>query len=418
MKRTTWMRLLLMAVVLNVQCSMFNVFAQITIGGNVYGGGNEGITGGNTKITVYEGDLNNVYGGARMADVEGNAFVHVDAEHASSYIIINKVYGGNDISGTISGSSQATPDELTNKTDNRVDNTWSAFVRVSTKKKADGTVDASQKTYIGQLFGGGNGNYIYSSETVGNDVIHILKDAETGDEILRTQTDIHQPDLGKSYLELLGGSIVNVFGGGNMATVTQDAVIHLENPSEVVNHINVKDGIEDDENGTDLLNEDRFIKMGINYKFTYPNSGAFQIGNLFGGNNKVDMAIQPRWNLLGGKVRNLYSGGNEGRMTNPRGLLLVIPEASTLTVDNVYGGCRKADVRPLDENGNDVPNAQIQLAENPTGIPAGFSARTRILGGDINNVYGGNDISGDVYGGNTVAILTTVHGNVYGGGNG
>ena len=430
MKRTTWMRLLLMAVILNAPCSMFHVSAQITIGGSVYGGGNAGETGGNTKVTVYAGDLNNVYGGARMANVNGNAFVNIDGEHASDYIIINKVYGGNDISGTISATNAAVPEELTEvirdgmtdeekKGKNEIANTWDAFVRISTKTTDSGAeADDAKKIYIGQLFGGGNGNYIYSSETVGNDVTHILKDAETGNEILRTEQDIHQPDLGKTYLELLGGSIVNVFGGGNMATVTEDVVIHLNNPSKVVNHINVKDGIEDDVNGTDLLTEDRFIKMGINYKFTYPNSGAFQFGNLFGGNNKVDMAIQPKWNLLGGKVRNLYSGGNEGRMTCPQGLLLQIPEESTLIVDNVYGGCRKADVRPLDAAGNDVPNAQIQLTYNPTGIPAGFSARTRILGGHVNNVYGGNDISGNVYGGNTVAILTTIHGNVYGGGNG
>ena len=431
------MRLLLMVVILNAPCSLFNVFAQINIAGSVYGGGNAGDTGGNTKVTVRAGDLNNVYGGARMANVNGNAFVNIDGEHASDYILINKVYGGNDISGTISATKAKLPDELTevirdNMTDeekkgkNDIDKTWDAFVRISTKTKKTGegenaiieeTSDA-KKIYIGQLFGGGNGNYTYSSETDGNDVTHILKDFETGNEILRTEKDIHQPDLAKTYLELLGGSIVNVFGGGNMATVTEDVVIHLNNPSKVVNHIKVKDGKEDDVNGTDLLTEDRFIKMGINYKFTYPNSGAFQFGNLFGGNNKVDMAIQPKWNLLGGMVRNLYSGGNEGRMTCPQGLLLVIPENSTLMVDNVYGGCRKADVRPLDENGNDVPNQDIQLAVNPTGIPAGFSARTRILGGNINNVYGGNDISGNVYGGNTVAILTTIHGSVYGGGNG
>ena len=411
-------------IVTIVLFSMFasSMQAQITIGGNVYGGGNAGATKGSTKVTVHAGDINAVYGGARMADVEGNAFVNIDGEHASDYILINKVYGGNDISGTISATNAAVPEELTQKTENKIDGTWDAFVRVSTKTETvEGKVqetDDAKKIYIGQLFGGGNGNYIYSSETNGNDVTHILKDAETGAEILRTQTDINQPDLGKTYLELLGGSIVNVFGGGNMATVTKDAVIHLNNPSKVVNHIKVKDGKEDDVNGIDLLTEDRFKLMGINYKFTYPNSGAFQFGNLFGGNNKVDMAIQPRWNLLGGKVRNLYSGGNEGRMTCPQGLLLVIPENSTLTVDNVYGGCRKADVRPLDAAGNDVPNAQIQLAENPTGIPAGFSARTRILGGTINNVYGGNDISGNVYGGNTVAILTTIHGSVYGGGNG
>ena len=388
--------------------------AQITIGGNVYGGGNEGNVGGNTTVTVRAGDLNKVYGGARMADVGGRAFVNVDGEHASGYMLINYVYGGNDIAGTI-GTSAEIPTELTevgdkdeDPTKNEIDNTWNTFVRISTKTITTGTGNEAvttedpnaKKIYVGQLFGGGNGDYDYTTQS--NNPYYGLA----------------APNLGKTYLELLGGSIVNAFGGGNMATVTEDVVIHLDNPSTVVNHIKVNsNGIEDD-NGTDLLNEARFIQMGINYKFTYPNSGAFQIGNLFGGNNKVDMAIQPKWNLLGGKVRNLYSGGNEGRMTCPQGLLLVIPANSTLKVDNVYGGCRKSDVRPLDAMGNDIPNAQIQLANNPTGIPAGFAARTRILGGNVNNVYGGNDISGNVYGGNTVAILTTIHGSVYGGGNG
>ena len=379
--------------------------AQITIGGNVYGGGNKGDVDGNATVTVRAGDLNKVYGGARMADVGGRAFVNVDGAHASGYMLINYVYGGNDISGTISAMNTTAPNELTYKAENNINNTWNAFVRISTKTTDSGAeASGAKKIYIGQLFGGGNGDYDYTTESSDNPYYGLTA-----------------PNLGKTYLEILGGSIVNAFGGGNMATVTEDVVIHLDNPSAVVNHIYVKDGVEVEETSADkedLLVEDRFKKMGINYKFTYPNSASFQIGNLFGGNNKVDMAIQPKWNLLGGKVRNLYSGGNEGRMTCPRGLLLQIPANSTLTVDNVYGGCRKSDVRPLDALGNDVPNAQIQLANNPTGIPAGFSARTRILGGHINNVYGGNDISGNVYGGNTVAILTTIHGNVYGGGNG
>ncbi len=419
------MRLLLLVAMLYSSCSMFNVFAQITIGGNIYGGGNAGDVDGNTTVTLYAGDLNRVFGGARMANVGGHALVNLDGERASSYILINQVYGGNDISGTIgknlttSAQLPFTPEVNTSASGTVVDGSWSAYMRISTKTKADGTpADDAQKIYIGQLFGGGNGDYQYSSVTENNVTTHVLKDSKTGDEILRTTDDIHQPDLRKTYLELLGGSIVNVFGGGNSANVTESTVIHLDNPSNVVNHIYVKDGIEDDVDGTDLLIEDRFKLMGFNYKFTYPNSGAFQIGNLFGGNNKVDMAIQPKWNLLDGKVRNLYSGGNEGRMTCPRGLLLQIPADSKLTVDNIYGGCRKADVRPLDASGKDVANASIQLDPNPTGIPAGFAARTRILGGNVNNVYGGNDISGNVYGGNTVAILTTIHGNVYGGGNG
>ncbi|MCR5644274.1 MAG: hypothetical protein K6G32_13190, partial [Prevotella sp.] len=68
------------------------VRAQITIGGNVYGGGNAGDTGGNTKVTVHAGDLNSVYGGARQANVDGHAFVNVDGEHMSDNIVINYVY--------------------------------------------------------------------------------------------------------------------------------------------------------------------------------------------------------------------------------------------------------------------------------------------------------------------------------------
>ena len=38
--------------------------------------------------------------------------------------------------------------------------------------------------------------------------------------------------------------------------------------------------------------------------------------------------------------------------------------------------------------------------------------------GDINNVYGGNDITGNIYGGNAVGIHCSIKGDVYGGGNG
>ena len=81
------------------------VQAQISIGGNIYGGGNAGDTGGSTTVTVHAGDLNSVFGGARMANVGGSTFVNIDGEHASENIIITSVYGGNDIAGTIGTST-------------------------------------------------------------------------------------------------------------------------------------------------------------------------------------------------------------------------------------------------------------------------------------------------------------------------
>ena len=372
--------------------------AQIKIGGNVYGGGNEGDVGGNTAVTLYAGDLNKVFGGARMADIDGRSFVHLDGEHASDYILINYVYGGNDISGTIgkmtdTNASVATmPGELTKAAENGISNKWDAYVRISTKTTTTGEgentkvveAEGAQKIYIGQLFAGGNGAYEYTGDLEGKGA----------------------PDLKRTYLEILGGSIVYAFGGGNNATVSEKTVIHVENPSKVVSSIKVGD--------TELLSPERIAEMGYNPGFTYPTSDAFQIGSFFGGNNVAAMAIRPTWNLKSGKIRNLYSGGNEGDMTSTEGLLVEIPTASTLKVDNLYGGCRKADVIP---GGDKSSPAQVHNLENYF-FPEGFSARVLIRGGDVNNVYGGNDISGKVYGGNAVGVYASIRGDIYGGGNG
>ena len=413
--------------------------AQIIIGGDVYGGGNEGDTGGKTTVNVYAGDLRNVYGGARQANVGGSAFLHIDGEHASNYIVIDKAYGGNDIAGTI-GTSSAIPTELTEvgteAKKNQIDNTWNAFVRISTKTVTTGTGDDAvttedpnaQKIYIGQLFGGGNGDYYYYNNEGTHEIYNSEQDKNDGKApIASNETDFIMPNIGKTYLELLGGSIVYAYGGGNNATITNRTVIALNNPSKVVNSIidtTNPNANTDPLKGTvgELLTNDRFEnRMGINTSFSYPSSDEYQIGRFFGGNNKADMAIRPRWNLQKGMIRNLYGGGNEGRMTSPEGLLLQV-EGAGMVVDNVYGGCRKADVKPLynNDDSNPVPYSQVQLPDedNPNNIPAGYAARVRVLAGHVNNVYGGNDISGNVYAGNTVGIRTHIYGDVYGGGNG
>ena len=396
--------------------------AQIIIGGNIYGGGNAGDTGGSSKVNIYAGNLHAVFAGARMANVGGYSFIHLDGEHASDYILADYVYGGNDIAGTI-GTSAEIPTELTevgdkdvDPTKNEIDNTWNTFVRISTKTAATTNPNA-KKIYVGQLFGGGNGYYTYEPQPSGPGTV--VKNRDTGEVVVSSTNELSSPTLGKTYLELLGGSIVYAYGGGNDATITDKTVICLNNPSEVVNSI--KDTRVTTEGGGELLTNDRFETMRINTTFSYPSSDAYQIGRLFGGNNKADMAIRPRWNLQQGKVRNLYGGGNEGRMTSPEGLLMQIQGAG-MVVDNVYGGCRKADVKPLydgDDN-RPVPYDKVQLdpEDNPNNIPAGYASRVRVLAGHVNNVYGGNDIAGNVYAGNTIGIRTHIYGDVYGGGNG
>lgn len=448
---------------------------QIKIGGNVYGGGNHAEVRGSTKVTVLKGDIGavmdpdetkrplkdpsgKVFGGARMANVGGSSFVHIDGEHASGYILINQVYGGNDIAGHI-GTAKAVgatiPTELTEvgtgEKQNAVDETFNSYVRISTKPSGktytQADIDAAsndpedpvygkrvgdakpaedeEKVYIGQLFAGGNGDFDYeqTASTKPGKVIHTIYNRnDHTTPIAQVETDegevgFQLPEQDKTYLEIKGGSIVYGYGGGNNATVKKQNIIHIDNPSAVVNHIwTDAAGVEVAEGTTgaiDLLTTARFKEMGINTSFSQPSSGAYQVGRFFGGNNKAEMHIRPTWNLLAGKVRNLYSGGNRGNMTSPEGLLLEIKDYSTLIVDNLYGGCRMADVKPT-VNGKYVPCTNLKGYY----FPSELSARVLVNGGHINNVYGGNDVTGVVYGGNAVGIHTTVYGDVYGGGNG
>ena len=438
--RFLW-RLLLCAVLFMAPGSMFNVaHAQPKIHGNVYGGGSEGDTGGNTTVTVCAVDLDgDVFGGARQAHVGGRAFVHINGEKMSDDILINYVFGGNDVAGTIGASidktSSTIPDELTKAVANGItsdkgdgegknkknENEYSAFV-LTTKENPG----KDYKIFIGQLFGGGNGDYDYTSPK--------LSDGVTPNPYY----NLTKPDIPKTYIEMCGGSCAILYGGGNAVTATEATDICIDNASAVTTHIYERDGsgneIQDDEH--DKLSENtepgrnRLKRMGI-YKIdgeTYVSSSDYQFSRVFGGNNKATMAIRPSWHLEKGKIRNLYSGGNKGDMTyfkddsDPKkrygGIFLYI-DSDDMEIGNVYGGCRMSNVNP--GGMSHVDPEHYTVAEEIIGAtkcPKGYAARAIIMRGKIKNVYGGNDVSGTVYGGSAVGIHCSIEKDVYGGGNG
>ena len=223
---------------------------QITIGGNVYGGGNAGELSGSTNVTIYAGDINEVYGGARQADVGGRTFVNLDGKNSSDDIFIVNVYGGNDISGTIGQGDVTTtvPTELentttnvnnTDTTKNVIDTSWKTFVRTSACQDkvtlpvqgVNTNIDA-RMLVVGNLFGGSNGDYDYTTKNLTEAVTET--DPETGEVTVVTPA-VENPYYGKTvpenskvYLEVKGGCIAHVYGGGNNATVTEATTIHLQ----------------------------------------------------------------------------------------------------------------------------------------------------------------------------------------------
>ena len=357
-----------------------------------------------------------VFGGARQANVGGHTNVDIKASETNLDIIINAVYGGNDIAGEIATNADTTtvPANLTAAEENNINNTYSAFIRTS---QAD-----NKNLFIGQLFGGGNGDYTYTDKANNKYDVTVKQPIWNNSEkkfVLgdTTLTDVLKPELAKTYLELMGGTFAYVYGGGNNATVTKATDICINDTSTLTEIAGQDD--QGQPTGVALLTTERLQQMGINTEYYNKNEEKFRFSRVFGGNNKADMSIAPTWHLMAGNIENLYSGGNEGRMINPKGLLLEIAATSNIRIDNVYGGCRKADVRPMMVNSEGVLTDVIEV-QNPTGynFPKDFAARTLIRGGDINNVYGGNDVSGRVFFGNAVGIYTTIRGDVYGGGNG
>ena len=346
-----------------------------------------------------------VYGGARQANVGGSTFVNIGADHHD--VIIASVYGGNDISGTI-GTSEALPDKIEKATKNGIDNTNNAFVRLNPVDKDD-QGKLNTHIFIGSLFGGGNGDYDYTLNS--DQITYTVKDAD-GNTLTTTGT---KPELAKTYLEIEGGTIAYVYGGGNRATVTGSTDIYINNESEVTTSMPTG------ATGTaNYLESQSFLEsMGISALGVNATRGDYHFSRVFGGNNFAVMNIQPKWHLVKGGIDNLYSGGNEGDMTYEKGLLLEIGQESEITVNNVYGGCRKADVHPKKVvNGVEQDAAKDDIHLDAYNFPRGLSARVLVRGGHINNVYGGNDIRGQVKGGSAVGIYTSISGDVYGGGNG
>ena len=363
-----------------------------TIIQNAYGGGNRADLMGSTTVRLRGGTFQgSVFGGARLADIFGYSYVNIDGANAANDLIINKaVYGGNDIAGNITSSNKwgwtsnmTLPDSLQYaKSDVNTFKTYNAFI-FSSKEKS------GKYIYIKDLYGGGNGDYTYDPNPNGTQ----LDMSELWDTIINNQYRYHKftvdktPEVSQVYLELKGGTFGNVYGGGNSATVTQDVDICLNNQTAKA----------------DLYN-------GANYQFDC----------VFGGNNKVEMGIQPTWHLIKGSVNNLYSGGNAGNMTYSQGLLLAITSPN-MEVYNVYGGCRRADVVPdLSNDADGIIDAMIDQTDDGISynFPQDLAAHVLITAGKIQNVYGGNDISGKVSGGNGIDIRSSIDGDVYGGGNG
>ena len=250
----------------------------------VYGGGKSAPMDAEAKLLMAcIPGLNAVYGGAQEADIQNNVELNITNG------TFNRVFGGNNISGTIRGSITVNIEEtgcqpiiigelygggnLAGYSVYGYEDDRTPTESGTTKLYADPVVNVKSFTSIGNIYGGGFGE---SAVMVGDPTVNINvaigdKANDNGAVIgLNAKTSGGYPI--PSHEKGKMGAINNVFGGGNAA--------------KVIGNTNIKIGTES--TVTYVTKEDDPATDGVNEK-TPAVVGADIRGNVYGGGNAADV---------------------------------------------------------------------------------------------------------------------------------
>ncbi len=241
--------------------------------GGIYGGGNEAYMDGDSKIELgcIEA-MEEIYGGARDADVKGDINLTISSGH------FDRVFGGNNIGGTINGSITVTIEETGCNpiTIGELYGCGNQAAYTTPEGKTHPTINLISFTSIGNVFGGGFGEkaVVKGNPTVNINVTSIGANANRENWSYNGSTI----DFGNDYKVTLPlhkageiGAIGTVYGGGNAAKVVGNTTV------------NMKNGIVEN--------------------------------TLFGGGNAADVEGSTSVTILDGTIGgNVYGGGNQGNV--------------------------------------------------------------------------------------------------------
>lgn len=345
----------------------------------------------NAQVTPHPTIGGSVFGGGRMADVDGNTTVTV-----VNCDTISAVYGGNDIAGTVGGANGSTIQIGTAATD--------ALIR------------------IGSVYGGGNGYYVYGGgseftgatsasftggvkamnadgEPVGESFLasgtipSILKTSITilpagadADHVQRVRIGelfggaknafVTATSNNSTNIVINGGTIYAVFGGNNYGGTLGTGSTHniVLNNSTTTNTENVVNG--------------DWTGFGREYGIRY----------LYGGGNKVE-AQNVVISMTGGQVDTLFAGGNSADLAVAGTATVTINcgTPSTLITNALY------------------PNAASWDGSSEYSINRNYTWNTKHVY-NVRALFGGNNAA-DMSGLPTLNLMAGHIGTAYGGGN-
>ena len=371
-----------------------NIEGTTTVGGSVYGGGEESAINGNTEVNINGGtigtddsrtDYGNVFGGGNLATVGGSVTVNMSAG-----TVENDVYGGGALANTNIGNAtnygQAT-ESITSTTTNTT------------------TVRLTGGTIKGDVYGGGLGDanspaYVYGDVLVdlnGTTTMNNTTGKPTSNGAITTNTK--------------GCAVNQVFGGNNVnGSPKGDIMVHVyatqnANATQIANTAAVE-----------ASGDDPAVPAVENAKV----KGRYDVKAVYGGGNQaayVPASPYTTSNTSGGKtqviiegceytsIETVYGGGNAAAVPETN---VEIREA--YEIQYVFGGgngysATNNHTNPSEANYN--PGADVGVY-NSANYGTGY-ANAILKGGYIHEAYGGSNQKGNIKG--KININTDPQGN-------
>ncbi len=297
-----------------------------------YGGGKSAPMDAEAKLLMAcIPGLQAAYGGAEAADIQSDVTLNITNG------TFDRVFGGNNISGTIRGAITVNIEEVACKPikigelygggnqagysvfgykqmmeggklvwkprESATDNTADGAVDVLTNPYSDPQVNVKSFTSIGKIFGGGYGS---GATMVGNPTVNINEaygrwyndEVSVVDEDAETPNHYPIPSHAKGKM----GAVSNVFGGGNAAKVIGNTTVNIGTLEEIYVVKEVTAG--------ETLPEGCYTRSGAgttDSPFVYTDAS---------GTAEADVTYYEKMTVLGADIRdNVYGGGNNAEVT-------------------------------------------------------------------------------------------------------
>lgn len=425
--------------------------------GNAFGGGNAS-TSQSTLMSVNGGSHGNIFGGGNLGDVTGTVTVNV-----TSGQVTGDIYGGGALANT-NTSSALTLTRL-NLTGGNVNNVYGGGLGDASHPATVGTVilelnrdvSASDRgcAVSGNIFGCNNVNgapygdvtvHVYATQNVNQsnmigktlDVYDIEAIYGGGNMAAYKPLD---PTSSKTHVIIEGctlSSVRYVYGGGNAAPVPATDVLIMGNYQigDVFGGGNGKDsiivlGVLTPNPGADVgiykvdVTDDVWESMDDRLK--YDDKGDLKDGDhyvMYGDTAGTGIGTT-HVTILGGTIKQVFGGSNtKGDIIKEAVVELGDEDLKTcdFDVDYVYGGSNEAYMSGSAEIDINCIEGISELYGGSKMADVNGDIVLTISGGSYDRVFGGNNISGRIYGSITVNVeqtgcLPIVIGELYGGGN-